>query len=156
MDIPAVSKILILDGAERVFGPLSFPAEWEERREVCANLYEAVRILSALSEEEFVIFVAPSRELTKEHVSFLSFLKRRPFIRCIALQPDSSVLPAELQQAIWEGVVLPCPKSVPLKEAVRWAAESGRNNTPEKIQNLSETDDIRISPEELEALFRPE
>ncbi|HOK66505.1 MAG TPA: hypothetical protein PK054_12505 [Anaerohalosphaeraceae bacterium] len=156
MDIPAVSKILILDGAERVFGPLSYPAEWEERREVCANLYEAVRILSALSEEELAVFVAPSKDLTKEHGSFLTFLKRHPFVRCIALQTDNSAFPAEFQQAIWEGVILPCSRNTPLTEAVRWAAESDRNNTPEKMQNLPEGVGIRISPEELEALFHSE
>lgn len=156
MDIPAVSKILILDGSERVFGSLSYPAEWEERRENCANLYEAVRILSSFSEEGLVVFIAPPKELIKENGSFLTFLKHRPFIRCIALQPDSSVLPAELQQAIWEGVVLPCSKNTPLAEAVRWAAESGRNNTPEQMQNFSEADGVRISPEELDALFHSE
>lgn len=156
MDVPAVRKILILDGTERVFGPLSFPAAWDERREACANLYEAARILSPLSEEGTVVFIAPAWELTKENGSFLSFLKNRPFIRCIAVHPENRVYPAGLHQAIWEGTLLPCPSNISLEEAVRRAAASRQNRVFERARTPSASTAVRISPEELEALFNPE
>jgi hypothetical protein len=155
MDEPTARKILILDTAERVFGMPACPTVGQEHPEVCSNLYEAARILSALSEKE-VILIAPAKDLIKENGSFLTFLKRRPFVRCIAVLPEHGTYPEILQKAIWERTVLPCLPNASLQEIVRQAAELRTNTTSETGKARSELDSFRISPEELEALFSSE
>ncbi len=149
-------KILILDSANRISRPLSSLLKTEPQN-VCANIYEAVQVLSACPEEKLVLFVAPAEELGKESGFFQAFLRRRPHIRCIAVLFDKQDCPVSLQQAVWEGLIVPCPPSIPVTEAIRWLLEKHQKLLSNESKRMpTQPDAVRISPEELQALFSPE
>lgn len=156
MQVPAVNKLIFLKGAEGVFRSSLLPdlnVRWEALVE---NIYEAVRYLSSLSGEELVVFFAPVRDLLTENGSFLTFLKHHPHIRCVAVHSDNPTFPPALQQAVWEGTILPCPPSVSGEDALRWAIKGQRNRPAQKPASQSNFDEFRISPQEREALFHSE
>lgn len=156
MQVPAVNKLIFLKGAEGAFRSIFLPDLNVRWQALCENIYEAVRHLSSLSGEEFVVFFAPVRALLIENGSFLTFLKHHPHIRCVALHSDNQTFPPALQQAVWEGTILPCPSSVSAQDALRWAIEGQRNRPAQKPASQSNFDEFRISPQEREALFHPE
>ncbi|MEJ5260447.1 MAG: hypothetical protein WHS88_09680 [Anaerohalosphaeraceae bacterium] len=156
MKVPADAKILVLDSINRLSGGPS-GLTGIESKETCANIYEAVQILCACPEEKLVLFIASAGELAKESSFFTSFLRRRPHIRCIAVFADNQDCPLSLQQAVWEGLIVPCPPSIPAAEAVRWLLEKHRKPLSNESKRMpTEPDAVRISPEELQALFSPE
>lgn len=157
MQSPKISKILFVNGTDKLL-PLSSAclADFKGCKDVCNNLYEAVRVLAGLSDDTGVLLIAPLKELLKENGSFLSFLERHPNIRCLALHPNRQEYPRTLQQAIWEGKLWPCSGEDALPEAIRWITEHSRQGPADKQNPSPEPDPISISPEELKALFNSE
>jgi len=157
MQFPKISNILIINGTDK-FLPLSSAclADFKGCKDVCNNLYEAVRVLAGLSDDTGVLLIAPLKELSKENGSFVSFLERHPNIRCLALHPNRQEYPLVLQQAIWEGKLWPCLGEDALPEAIHWITKHNQQGAVNKQNSSFEPDPISLSPEEIEALFNSE
>lgn len=157
MRFPKISNIVIINGTDKLL-PVSSAclADFKGCKDVCNNLYEAVRLLAGLSDDMGVLLIAPLKELSKENGSFLSFLERHPNIRCLALHPGREEYPLVLQQAVWEGKLWPCLGEETLPQAIRWITKHNRQAAVNRQNPSSEPDPISVSPEEIEALFNSE